>query len=132
MVSLSALQIRLFVVYSLGSLHIWQIILKSELFAFVYLELRLMLCVLKRVLMACIRNLGNYPCPRCLITKEQINGLGTVVDGKRRAKLRQWTEKYQVNIEHARRIIYQYGYVVNSKAVDTIIGNESLTPTRVS
>ncbi|KAF9642542.1 hypothetical protein BDM02DRAFT_3105515, partial [Thelephora ganbajun] len=33
-------------------------------------------------------------------------------------------------IETARKIIYEKGYVVNSKAVDSVIGSESFTPTR--
>ena len=82
--------------------------------------------------MACIRNLGICPCPRCLIKREHIHGLGTAVDERRRAKLRKCDKMYKSSIEGARRIIYDLGYVVNSKAVDKILGSESFTPTRVS
>jgi len=84
------------------------------------------------VLLACVRSLGACPCPRCFIKKVYISGLGTNVDGQRRAKLRTCDQRYQTKIETARRIIYEQGYVVNSKAVDNVIGSESFTPTRVS
>jgi hypothetical protein len=84
------------------------------------------------VLLACVRSLGTCPCPRCLIKKDYIKGLGTAVDKQRRAKLRKGDERYRAKIETAREIIYKKGYAVNSKAVDRVIGSESFTPTRVS
>ena len=84
------------------------------------------------MLLACVQSLGTCPCPRCLIKKDYIKGLGTTVDKQRRAKLRNCDERYRANIETAREIIYKKGYTVNSKAVDRVIGSESFTPTRVS
>ena len=55
-----------------------------------------------------------------------------MVDKQRRAKSRKCDNQYQVHIETARKIIYEQGYVINSKAVDAVIGSESYTPTRVS
>lgn len=55
-----------------------------------------------------------------------------MVDRQRRAKLRTCGQRYQAKIETAREIIYKKGYVVNSKAVNDVIGSESFTPTRVS
>ena len=91
-----------------------------------------MLCTFDRVLLACVRSLGACPCPWCFIKKEHIRNLGTKVDGQRRAKLRTCDQGYQQKIETARKIIYEKGYVVNSKAVDGVIGSQSFTPTRVS
>jgi len=88
--------------------------------------------VFARVLLACIRSLGACPCPRCFIRKEDISALGTKVDEQRRAKLRACGHVYQHKIKTARKIIYKKGYVVNSKAVDAVIGSESFTPTKVS
>ena len=129
---LSALLIRSSAACSPGSLHIWLIIRKSESSICTHLKQVLMLYQQNRILMACVRNLGNCPCPRCLIEKEYIPGLGTKVDGQRRAKLRSCGQSYQANIEDARRSIYKLGYVVNSQAVDHVIGSESLTPAHVS
>lgn len=116
-------------VCSLNFLHIWLITLKSKLLMYV---LGLCSYTLNRVLMACVRNLGICPCPRCLIKREHIHDLGTAVDRRRRAKLRKCDKVYRSSIESARKIIYELGYVVNSKAVDRILGSESFTPTRVS
>jgi len=85
-----------------------------------------------RVLLACVRSLGACPCPRCLIRKEEISALGTKDDEQRRANLRTCDHIYQHKIETARKIIYEKGYVVNAKAVDAVIGEESFTPTKVS
>ena len=76
--------------------------------------------------------MGTCPCPRCLIKKEYIKGLGTKVDRQRRAKLRECNERYQAQVETAREIIYKKGYAVNSKAVNSVIGSESFTPTCMS
>ena len=76
--------------------------------------------------------MGTCPCPRCLIKKEYIKGLGTKVDRQRRAKLRECNERYRAQVETAREIIYKKGYAVNSKAVNSVIGSESFTPTHVS
>jgi hypothetical protein len=84
------------------------------------------------VLLACIRNLGVSPCPRCLIKREYIKDLGTQADSQRRAKLRTCDKGYRFDIETVREIIYKKGYVVNSEAVNDIIGPKSYTPTRVS
>ena len=55
-----------------------------------------------------------------------------MVDEQRRAKLRKCDRRYKSKIKTAREIIYDKGYVVNSKAVDRVIGSQSLTPTHVS
>ena len=80
----------------------------------------------------CVQNMGTCPCPQCLIKKEYIKGLGTKVDRQRRAKLRECNERYWAQVETAQEIIYKKGYAVNSKAVNSVIGSESFTPTRVS
>ena len=72
-------------VCSLNFLHIWLITLKSKLLMYV---LGLCSYTLNKVLMACVRNLGICPCPRCLIKRGHIHDLGTAVDRRRRAKLR--------------------------------------------
>ena len=132
LVSSSALLIRSSVEYSLDSLHISPITQRSKSPVHVYFRFLLTLYTFKRVLLACVRNLGLCPCPRCLIKKEYIKGLGTMVDGQRRANLWTWSKRYQRTVETAREIVYKRGYAVNSKAVDRVIGSESFTPTRVS
>ena len=55
-----------------------------------------------------------------------------MVDGQRRAKLRKCDRRYQTKIKTVREFIYEKGYAVNSKAVDRVIGSQSMTPAHVS
>ena len=86
-----------------------------------------------RVLLSCIKFLGNHPCPRCLVEKNQISQLGTRGDIKRRKQSERVDDGLRKRlVEQARRKIYVRGTPVNSKIISTIIGIRSLTPTRVS
>ena len=118
--------------YSPDSLHTWLTTRRSKYPVCVCLKFTLTPCAFNRVLLACVRSLGACPCPRCFIKKEDIPGLGTQVDGQRRAEHQKGDHVYRHKIETAQEIIYKKGYVVNSKAVDGVIGSESFTPTRVS
>ena len=85
-----------------------------------------------RVLIATIRDMGNYPCPRCLVPKKQISNLGSLSDMNNRVrKSRKDDLEYKVKVESARNIIYRQKYSVNSEAVENILKPESLVPTRV-
>ena len=87
---------------------------------------------LLRVLLSCIKFLGNHPCPRCLVEKVQIAELGTSVDAKRREQSKRTDDKLRRRlVERARHKIYVKGTPVNSKIISKIIGIRSLTPTRV-
>ena len=55
-----------------------------------------------------------------------------MVDEQRRAKRRKCDRRYRAKIETVREFIYEKGYIINSKAVDRVIGSQSLTPTHVS
>ncbi|KAJ7151509.1 hypothetical protein C8R46DRAFT_1229045 [Mycena filopes] len=84
----------------------------------------------EKVLLACIRNLGKCPCPRCTIPKDKIDGLGTQNDTKNRTKLeRTDNARYRSKIELARRRIYEDGLGVKSKRVENLLEPESLVPT---
>lgn len=88
---------------------------------------------MNRVLLASIRNLGGCPCPRCLIPKERIHNLGMFRDRQQRASLQRVNNnQLQVKIQAARRFIYEKNYAVDSKAVETLLKDESLVPTLVS
>ncbi|PBK70762.1 hypothetical protein ARMSODRAFT_1083781 [Armillaria solidipes] len=81
-------------------------------------------------LLASIKNLGKYLCPRCLILKEKVHEMGTVNDMKRRkGKQRADTERCQWWIEKVRSWIYRDGDVVDGKTVNTILNRESLSST---
>ena len=91
-----------------------------------------MLIFLCRVLIATIRDKGGCPCPRCLIPKQYLPGLGTTSAMKLRTEqLRSDTTQRRGKIIQARDFIYNKGYVVNSKNVDNLLKEESYVPTEV-
>ncbi|KAF7967234.1 hypothetical protein HWV62_35081 [Athelia sp. TMB] len=86
---------------------------------------------LHRVLLAGIKNLGKCPCPRCLVTMDQVEELGTKRDRDRREKLERIdTEQRQSSLETARGFMFTRGDGPTGKAVDDILGPESRVPTR--
>lgn len=79
-----------------------------------------------------IRDLGNCPCPRCLVQKHAIRNLGLVADMKiRRTKRRVDDERRQGRVESARTWIYKKGKGVASKFIDAFLKEASYVPTRV-
>lgn len=87
---------------------------------------------LYRVLISTIRDMGGCPCPRCLIPKHLIPGLGTESDVKWRTEsTRKDDAPRREKVEAARELIYNRGYVVNSSRVDELLKAESYVPTEV-
>src|ERR1700678_33344 len=113
------------------SLHIPPITLKSESRLF-WSESSLLTPFISRVLLACIKYLGKFPCPRCLIPNHQISELGTRNDKKRRERLaRVDNEQRRNTVELARKWIYKKGVNVKSKLIKDLLGPKGWTPTRV-
>ena len=86
-----------------------------------------------RILLTCVRYLGNLPCPRCRVHKDQVVELGSVRDIKRWGDKRRVDDEYrQGHVEAARRLIYREGLSIHSNKVKNLLDPMSLTPTRVS
>ncbi|EGO18986.1 hypothetical protein SERLADRAFT_443529 [Serpula lacrymans var. lacrymans S7.9] len=84
----------------------------------------------EKVLLTSIRNLGACPCPRCLIPKDCIPGMGTKQDMRQRKTLaRVNNSQYQRKVDIARSLIYEKNHAVNSNAVERLLKEESLVPT---
>ena len=115
---------------SLDSLPMVLIIPKSKSFPWPWTELPLS-CLI-RVLIATIKSLGQCPCPRCFVRKDQIGGLGTVNDTKHRENIRTDNQEHQEKVETARKGIFQKGRAVASKVFETLLGITSIVPTRMS
>jgi len=85
-----------------------------------------------RILIASIRNLGRCPCPRCLIPLDRVASMGMRRDMiQRRTLARIDNVKRRNRVETAREKIYEKGYVVDSKAVEALLQEDSLVPTAV-
>lgn len=85
-----------------------------------------------RILLASIRNLGNCPCPRCEIELSKVHNIGMPLDRKqRRTKARIDNAVRQDQVNCARKLIYEEGYLVNSAHVERLLKPKSLVPTSV-
>lgn len=112
--------------------HLWCWLSRKVWRYFYFLTIHLNLS-LSRILLACIKYLGEFPCPRCLIPKCRVPDLGTKNDKKRRETLARVDNEDQRNtVELARERIYKDGASINSKSIKDLLGPQSLTPTRVS
>jgi hypothetical protein len=114
-----------------GYLHTLPITPKSQSIPFNLLETSFT-HIVGRVLLAGIRNLGNHPCPRCLIPLADASRSGMARDARRRQTLaRKDTTNYRKNIIDARNYIHNRNYAVDSAPVKRLLDNESLIPSMV-
>lgn len=89
--------------------------------------------LLCRILLACIKFLGECPCPRCLIKKADVPKMGTKLDLKRRKTNRRIDDASRRDrIERSRALIFQKGVGINSQHIKNFLQEDSLVPTRVS
>lgn len=85
-----------------------------------------------RALFASIRNLGDCPCPRCLVRLENVHQLGMKSDRKhRKTKARIDGPDRRDLIDSARDIIYDMARPVNADRVENLLKNKSYVPTNV-
>jgi hypothetical protein len=85
-----------------------------------------------RTLIATIKDFGTHPCPRCLVSIDQIPAIGRDDDRKRRDKTRrQDNAERQNNVNDARRILYEEGYAITGDRVDGLLKEGSWVPTMV-
>ena len=83
-------------------------------------------------MIATIRDFGLYPCPRCLIPKEDIFRIGTEEDRRTREESRRMdTVERQRRVEEARANLYEHGYALTGDNVDGVLKEHSLVPTKV-
>jgi hypothetical protein len=86
-----------------------------------------------RVLLSSIRDGSECLCPGCCCRKIDAHGLGTLHDRKTRLRAsRQNTHELRANIATARQIIYDDGYMVNSRVLDPFLKEGSYVATKVS
>jgi hypothetical protein len=85
-----------------------------------------------RILIACIRNLGHCPCPRCLIPLDRVNNMGMRQDMTQRETLARVDDTDRRNrVATAREHIYEKNYLVHGAAVERLLQKDSLVPTTV-
>jgi hypothetical protein len=112
--------------YILVSLHILQTIPKSTSSANIGCNTKTRLY---RVLLVTIRDKGACPCPRCLVTKEELNEMGL----KRDLKIRENKCRYLGDlVQRARNLIYKKAAKITGAAVNRLLKPTSSVPTVVS
>lgn len=85
-----------------------------------------------RIAIVTIRNLGQSPCPRCLVKKDDIHHLGKPKDMNTRTEnARTDSDARRKTIDDARFAIYEQHCAVDSKRVDDLLKEDSLLPTKV-
>jgi len=80
----------------------------------------------------CIKNLGTFPCPQCLVSKVEIPAIGINLDMQRRENMKGTHMNNDICkcwVECAWKAIYIKGKPITSKHVDNLLSNESLVPT---
>ena len=76
--------------------------------------------------------MGDYPCPRCLVSIYDTHRVGTVLDQKQRKLLARVDNiQYRVKISSAHKVIYEDNRGVGSVFVERWLKEESLVPTEV-
>ena len=82
--------------------------------------------------MACIRNLGGCPCPRCGIQLSKVHLVGTKRDRRNRILLQRVDdEPRRFKVSQARKHIYENNNAISSAGVERMLKPLSLVPTTV-
>lgn len=86
-----------------------------------------------RVIISSIRDKGQCPCPRCLVSMSELEQLGTPEDMARRLELIQVDdEEHQKKVQIARNLILVKNHAIGSEAVEAQLKSTSVTPTALS
>ncbi|KAF8227766.1 hypothetical protein L208DRAFT_1104556, partial [Tricholoma matsutake] len=77
-----------------------------------------------------VHNLGQCPCPHCLIPLDCVANMGMCQD-MMQCRTLTWIDdvKQRNHVETAHEKIYEQGYVVDSRAVEDLLQEDSLVPT---
>ncbi|KAI0689452.1 hypothetical protein C8T65DRAFT_588651 [Cerioporus squamosus] len=87
----------------------------------------------EKCLITCIKHLAGFPCPACLILKEDIDKMGTVNDLKNRTRLRRKLGDdcfVEATVRTARSKIFEQGLAPEGTTVDDALKTTSITSTR--
>ncbi|KAL6298277.1 hypothetical protein BKA93DRAFT_710038, partial [Sparassis latifolia] len=84
----------------------------------------------EKILLASIRNMGQCPCPRCLIPLSRVHNIGKAMDMKQRETLARKDDAHRrQTIATARSLIYEGNLQVNCAAVENLLRDKSFVPT---
>ncbi|KIL55572.1 hypothetical protein M378DRAFT_90703 [Amanita muscaria Koide BX008] len=85
----------------------------------------------EKVLLACIKYLGNCPCSRCYVLKEKISDMGKKPDLRNRINNARFDDiDIHANIQLVRKWMFELGLPISNPFVIRKLGPQSLTPVR--
>ena len=88
---------------------------------------------ISRILLVNIRNMSEFPCPRCKVPMDKIYLIGSKMDRRNRARLkRSDSHAHQEAVSAARAEIYKNNHPVTSIFVTCKLKDPSLVPATVS
>lgn len=86
----------------------------------------------EKVLLASIKNLGTFPCPRCTVVMKDVPAMGKKRDRANRTRLvRIDNQDKQTRVSKARSLIYNDHHPVTSSLIEGHLAYGSLIPTNV-
>ncbi|KAJ2991082.1 hypothetical protein NUW54_g8290 [Trametes sanguinea] len=82
----------------------------------------------EKILITALKPLSKHPCPRCLVSKDDLCSAGSADDMvHRRANQRTDTPALRRDIAKARKLVFK-GAALGSKRVQSLLGSRSLNP----
>src|SRR5258705_12550567 len=94
--------------------------------------LSIIVLIIRRIVLASIRDIGLCPCPRCLIPLARLQNMGMVQDMKQHSSLAQVDDEVRRDkVVTAQDIIYKKNYAVDSAPVERLLKEQSLVPNSV-
>ncbi|OSD02376.1 hypothetical protein PYCCODRAFT_1390006 [Trametes coccinea BRFM310] len=86
----------------------------------------------EKILLTALKPLSKHPCPRCLVSHEDLCNAGTTSDDlERQRNQRIDTPRLRRDIQQARKLVFEKGRSLNSKKVKDILDPCSLNPVQV-
>ncbi|KLO05634.1 hypothetical protein SCHPADRAFT_839152 [Schizopora paradoxa] len=85
----------------------------------------------EKVLLASIKSLSHCPCPRCCVPKSRASEVGMKRNADAIVKFARVDDQHhREKVSLARDFVYLQGYGMKSKAVEDLLGSQSLVPTK--
>ncbi|KAI0349053.1 hypothetical protein OH77DRAFT_1525957 [Trametes cingulata] len=82
----------------------------------------------EKILLTALKPLSTHPCPRCLVTHDELCEAGTPNDMQRRTTRRLDTPKLRRDILRARKLVFKKGCALSSKRLKKYLDSGSLNP----
>ncbi|KIM28587.1 hypothetical protein M408DRAFT_307928 [Serendipita vermifera MAFF 305830] len=83
----------------------------------------------EKLMLACIRDMGDHPCPRCYVSKANLDRMGTPQDKESRVIERRYYAEAIHNLIAKARASLHRGFTFASVHVDALLKQKSLVPT---